>query len=437
MNKKILSTVVVMFVMLQAYGQVTFNSVEDVWKYADDNNVTIRIARYDADKSRLAKKQSYSAFMPQVTANGTYTDNMAIQTTLLPGVIVGKPDGVYVPVKFGQKYIYSGNVTAQLDVLNVQSWFNVRTARISAEMSKDSLSNTRKNIYQQIATQYYSVLLMTEAARLATNSELLADSVFQSVSRKFAEGTVSKANVDLSKMNLERAQQTNITAQYQIQTAKNSLKILLDMQLTDSMNITASLSRTIEDAGKGTFTEDPAVKIAYNAMRISMSQYKGGNATFLPTLAISYSNTTQQNDNKFEPFSGGPSWFPAEYWSLKASWNIFSGGSKYYQSRRNKIAIEERKLQFESAQRQSVINDENLRLNYAKTAALLTKTEDVMHLSFDNYTHISNRYTEGLSSLDDKLNAFSDYIGYQNQYLNSLSDMLVQLYQIKIRQLSF
>ena len=93
--------------------------------------------------------------------------------------------------------------------------------------------------------------------------------------------------------------------------------------------------------------------------------------------------------------------------------------------------------QYENTQKQSAINDENIRLNYQKATAVLSKAEDVMKLSFDNYKHISYRYEAGLSPIDDRLNAFKDYIDYQNQYLNSLSDMLVQLYQVKIRQQSF
>ena len=93
--------------------------------------------------------------------------------------------------------------------------------------------------------------------------------------------------------------------------------------------------------------------------------------------------------------------------------------------------------QYEYAQKQSAINDENLRLNYQKAKAVLGKTQDVMNLSFDNYQHISYRYDAGIAPLEDRLNAFKDYIDYQNQYLNSLSDMLVQLYQVKLRQQSF
>jgi len=116
---------------------------------------------------------------------------------------------------------------------------------------------------------------------------------------------------------------------------------------------------------------------------------------------------------------------------------IFTGGSRLFQSRRNKIAYDESVMQYEIAQKQSAINDENIRLNYQKAAAVLSKSEDVMNLSFDNFSHISDRYMEGIAPLDDRLNAFKDYIDYQNQYLNSLSDLLVQLYQVKIRQVNF
>lgn len=435
MFRRTLIALSILFLYTQAGAQVTLNSVEAAWRYADEHNVSLRIARYDATRAVLSRKQAYGALLPQLTASATYTDNMSLQTTLLPGIILGRPDGTYIPVQFGQKYIYTAGITAQMDVLNLQSWFNTQTAKISMQMSKDSLINAKKNIYQQVATQYYSVLLMNEAARLAVRSAAIADSAYESANNKFKTGTISEATLDVSKLNKERAEQTLISAQYQVATAKNNLKILLDLSVNDSIVINDQLSASTIDAG-GSFKEDPAVKLAYDAMKISISQYRSYNSLFVPTLSVLYSNSTQQNDNKFEPLqSGGPAWYPAQYWSLRASWNIFSGGTRYFQSRRNRIAIDERRLQYESAMKQSTINDENLRLNYRKTAALLEKSKNIMELSFDNYSHITNRYQEGLSSLDDRLNAFTDYISYQNQYLNSLSDMLVQLYQVKIRQL--
>ena len=417
-------------------AQTAFHSMEEVWQYADRHNVTIRTAKADADKAGYAKKQSYGALLPQVAVNGSFTENTAIQTTLIPAVIFGGPEGQYRAVQFGQKYIYSGGITGQLDIVNLQSWFNVRIAEQTELYNQATFANTRKTVYQQIATQYYSYLLMKEAARLAKQSEQIADSSLQTVADKYKEGNVNEANVDIAKINAARARQTTITAQYQLRTARNNLKALLDLSATDSLAIESTLDNNMEVSVNAPMQEDPSIKQAYYQSQISLSQYKAGNSTFLPTVSVLYSNTTQQYDNKFEPFQG-PAWFPAKYWTVKASWNIFTGGSRWYQAKKNKIAYEESVIQYEHASRQADINDENTKLAYTKAAELLKNAKEVMNLSLDNYRHMSNRYEAGIEPLSNRLSAFTDYISYQNQYLNSLSDMLVQLYQLRIRQQSF
>jgi len=314
----------------------------------------------------------------------------------------------------------------------------VRIAKEAAAMSKDSLANMRKSVYQQIASQYYSYLLMKEAARLAGQSAAISDSVYQSAANKFKEGTVNEASVNTAKLNTERAEETYITANYQMLTAANNLKALLNMSLNDSLEITSSLENELIGNDAEAFTEDPQIRLAMRRVNISLNQYKSTKASFVPVLTVLYNYTTQQNDTKFEPVdAAGPNWYPAQYWSLRASWPIFTGGNRYFQAKKNKISYEESKLLYENVQKQSAINDANLQLGYEKANAVTAKSKDVMDLSFQNYMHASYRYSAGVAPIDDRLSAFNDYITYQNQYLNNLSDLLVQLYQVKIRQQSF
>lgn len=440
MRSKFIITITLLICGYAAGAQVVFHSLEDVWKYADAHNITIRTAKHDVTKSGYAKKQSYSAMLPQASATGSYTDNIARQTTLIPGDIFGGPAGTFRALQFGQQYVYAGGFSAQMNILNLQNWFNVQIAKETEKMSRDSLAYTRKTIYQQIATQYYSYLLMKEAERIAAQSASVADSVYLSNANKYKEGTVNEGNVDLAKLNLERAQQAQITASYQALTAKNNMKALLDLSVTDSLVFDASLQSNINIDAGAIFQEDPAIKLAMHKVNISQGQYKLANSAFAPTIGVLYNYTTQRYDKTFEPFTGATgvaAWFPAQYWSLQASIPIFTGGSRYYQSQRNKISLLQSREQYESAVKQTAINDENIRLNYRKAAAVLIKAENVMMLSLDSYHHISYRYQAGITSIDDRLSAFRDYLDYQNQYLNSLSDMLVQLYQVKIRQQSF
>ena len=439
-QKVIITIIVLLGLQYSAGAQTVFRSLEDVWKYADTHNITIRTVKYELDKSVYAKKQAYSTMLPQVNATGSYTDNIALQTTLLPGDLLGGPPGSYKTLQFGQQFVYAGGINAQMNVLNLQNLYNAKVAKQTEEMNKDSLATTRKSVYQQLATQYYSYLLMQEAARLADESVRIADSVYQSTNNKFKEGTNNEANVDVSKLNLERVQQTQITAQYQMLTARNNIKSLLGFSVNDSLRIEASLQGSLNVEQTGAFAEDPALRVALWKTKISLTQYRVSNSAFLPTVNVLYNYATQRFDKTFEPFSGATGvagWFPSQYWSLQASFPLFTSGGRLFQSKRSKINYEESMAQYENSQKQSAINDENIRLNYQKANAVLKKAEDVMKLSFDNYKHISYRYEAGIVPLDDRLNAFKDYIDYQNQYLNSLSDLLVQLYQVRIRQQSF
>ena len=437
MTRKLLNILILMLVSFQMQGQVVFNSIEDVWKYADGHNVTIRTAEFEVKKSNYATKQSIGSLLPQASLGGTFTDNTALPTTLIPGLIFGGPAGSYKAVQFGQKFIYQGSITAQMDIINLQNWFNVKINKQTEDLNKASLANTKQNIYQEVAKQYYSYFLMDKAALLAEKSRSIADSVYQSVNNKFKQGTVNAANVDQSKINLKKAEQTYITALYQLQTTKNTLKGLLGMSVTDSLIVNSTLIENIIVDDNLPFKENPFTRISLYQKNISLSQYRASNSSFLPTVSIAYSNSTQQNDSTYRPFKGGPQWYPAAFWQVKASFPIFTGGSRVFQSEKYKVAYNESKMQYENALKQEAINDENIRLTYRRSVALLQNNEEVMNLSFDNYMHLTYRYEVGAASLDERLTAFSDYINYQNQYLNSLSDMLVQLYQIKIRQQSF
>src|ERR1035437_941220 len=183
MFKRVTIIIVLLALCRVTDAQVVFSSLEDVWKYADTHNITIRTAKYELDKSLYARKQSYSALLPQANATASYTDNIQLPVTIIPpNLLPGMQGG---PVSFGQQYAYAGGVNAQMSILNLQNCYNARMAKQTEEMNKDSLAGTRKTIYQQLATQYYSYLLMQEAARLAGETATIADSVYQSANNKF------------------------------------------------------------------------------------------------------------------------------------------------------------------------------------------------------------------------------------------------------------
>ncbi len=420
-----------------ASAQVQFNNLEELWQYADLHNATISNAQIELIKAQKSKDQALLDLLPDINASGSFTDNTTIQTTLIPAAIFGGPPDVYTPVQFGQKYIYNTGFTGQIDILNLQSWFNIRVQKATKELTKNNAANSKRVVYQQLAGQYYTCMLSKEALTLSQLSAAIADSVVSTVANRYQEGTVSAAALESAQINAERAKQTSITAYYQYQTSLNNIKALIGLQLRDSFVLKEQLKPEVRGV-ETTFKIDPTVSVAQSQIKLNAARLKQSNAGIYPIISLQYNNNSQQFDNQFRPFdAGGPKWYPANFWSIRASWALFNGGNRWLQSQKNKLTLQQSKNDAEQAVRQAAINDENLRLAYQKSIAMFDNAERILKLSLENYKHIDNRYKEGIATLDDKLRSFSDYIGYQNQYLNALSEMLVQLYNIKIRTQQF
>ena len=67
----------------------------------------------EVEESKRAIWETISAALPQVNSSGSFTDNLKLMTTLLPGDFFGKP-GEKVPVTFGSQFNSSASVQASL-----------------------------------------------------------------------------------------------------------------------------------------------------------------------------------------------------------------------------------------------------------------------------------------------------------------------------------
>ena len=113
---------------LTAAAQVRFTSLEAVWAYANDHSIQVQAARTNEELAALDTKGARGRLLPAVSANGAFTDNVRIQQTLVPAKLFNPaaPEGVYTEASFGRRYIYTANVVAQMDLLNLSSWFSLK-----------------------------------------------------------------------------------------------------------------------------------------------------------------------------------------------------------------------------------------------------------------------------------------------------------------------
>ena len=98
MKRIFLSTIIIFLGATFIFAQESKTlSLQQCVQIAVEENINIKTARIDREKSQYKKAEAISAIIPKISAGANFQDNVIIPTTMLPGEIIGKP-GTTVPV---------------------------------------------------------------------------------------------------------------------------------------------------------------------------------------------------------------------------------------------------------------------------------------------------------------------------------------------------
>lgn len=421
---------------LMAAGQVRFSSLEAVWAYADAHSIDIRSAHVNEELAALGAKSARGRLLPVVTANGAFTDNVRIQQTLVPAKLFNPaaPEGVYTEASFGRRYIYTGNVVAQLDLLNLSSWFSLKAARLQECITSIEVEQTKKDLYGQLADSYFSSLLLQEAEKLAEENVTATNGLYATALNKYKEGLISEPVLNTALINKRKAEQSLQTAQQQMLLQLNNLRILL--QLPDSIVLSPATVPADSVTGTMAFVPDPSTQLAQQQLLLAKNSWQASKAAYAPVLSAVYQFSTQVAADDFLQF-GNSNTMPQQYWGLRLSVPLFSGGSRKYEVARSKKIYDLRQQQYEAIRLQSSIAQDNLLLARNSAASSWQQSAHILALYRSNDAHAARKMEEGLLSLEERLKVYSDLLTYQETYLHTLNDYFIQQYRLLLQQTNF
>jgi outer membrane protein TolC len=153
-----------------------------------------------------------------------------LQPTLVPAKLFNPnaPEGTFEELVFGRQYVYNVGIQAQWDILNFQKKFTAQTANLQLESSKASTEYARYNLYNQLASTYYSILITYKSLDLYSENVIVTESLLESAKDKFKKGIISEAEVNLAAIQ-------HLQNQKNKETALNNLQ-QLTIQLQSQLN---------------------------------------------------------------------------------------------------------------------------------------------------------------------------------------------------------
>ncbi|MBO5873625.1 MAG: TolC family protein, partial [Rikenellaceae bacterium] len=131
-------------------------TLEQALEIALSENPTVKIADKTVEVKRYAKKGTYSALWPEISASATYQRYIKKQTMHFAGQ----------SMEVGTKNNISAGFAAQLPLVNAQLWKSLKVSAMDVELAVEQARSSRIDMIEQVSKAYYQVLLAKDSYRV-------------------------------------------------------------------------------------------------------------------------------------------------------------------------------------------------------------------------------------------------------------------------------
>ena len=371
-------------------------SLEQALKIALSENIAVKVADKEIERTKYAKKGTYASLFPQIDATGSYQRTIKKQVMYMDfdmssfgggstagsgsagsgsgstgggsgsaGTGEGSGTGAGSTasssknnggLEVGRWNTWSAGVSASMPVVNAQLWKSIKISGMDVELAVEKARASRLDMVSQVKNAYYAVLFSKEAFNVYKE-------VYENAMTNYAE-TEKKYNVQkATDLDMARAKTNVANAIPNVYNAESSI-ILALWQLKAVMGIDLEMNIDVEGAIEdyseymtSDVTKADSISLDRNstmkqleiqanelAQSIKAQQY-----TYIPTLALAfnYSYNAMTNDFNFKEYR----WTPYSYVGVSLSIPIFSGGKRLNQVRQARNSYEQMRLQMTSTER--------------------------------------------------------------------------------------
>jgi outer membrane protein len=410
------------------FGQQPLTLKECI-NYSNSNNRNIKIAKYDVTISQEKVKEQVGTMLPQVDASGSYTDNLKLGTTVLPGELMGQP-GTQIPITMGTKHNLSGSVQLTQKVFDPTFGIALNAAKINKQLSEQTLTKTSEQQVYNISITYYQTLVIGKQMNSLQATLVASEKLLESTELKFKNGMAKKIDVDKIRVSYNNTKSQLQQSKLSYSQSLNTLRFQMGMPLDGpAIILDTVLNINVQSLEKQQDNFSIDKHIDYQLQRTNLNVYeldqKRNMAGYLPSLSFNANYGFSAMRNQFDFTKSGGDWYPNSSIGISLKVPIFDGLQRNAKISQSKLNIRKSMENILLTEQSIKVDLSNSEIQFRNALDNIRSEKDNLDLAENVYKNTQLEYQEGAGSSLDLVQAESSYRESLNNYFSKLLNLFV------------
>lgn len=341
-----------LFIALLITGNVSSESLLDIYNEALDNDPTFKAAEYSYLADKELKVQGRAALLPSLTLSGSTNWNEYYQNKELQ-----------------QQYnSFSTSARVSQPLFRLDTWFQYRQSKSLTDAAEADFAFEQQNLLVRTAELYFGVLRAIDNLNAAISEEKAIKKQLDQAKQRFEVGLSAITGVQEAQLAYDLSKASRIRTEGSLYSARESLNALIGREifslneLGDGLLIELPTPNSKEKWVELALENNYQLKAAYLRKKAAKSSARSVASNHLPKIDIvgsqSESETNQFNYEGFNIDGQGipvPSVTGRRNYSIQLSMPLFQGGavnsrrkqaySQYERANENTLFTERRIIQ--------------------------------------------------------------------------------------------
>lgn len=434
MMKCLITTLVTFLVFSGTQAQeVAQLTLDESILYAIENNVTTKNARLEILISKATVKETMSTGLPQVNGSFNLDYNPKIPVVFLPNQPpFGDPSNPsdVIPARFGVSYSSGLGINFSQMIFDGSFFVGLRAAQTLKELTNFDLSKAENDVIENVKKAYFGVLVNQERIRLAQANLSRIDTLLKETKALNEAGFAEK--IDVSRIQVQR--NNTYTQLERSRTAWEVSKEILKLQMGMPIQMDILISETLSELNPK--EEILQLLVEESQSRVEMDQLntqleltqldlKNNTVQYMPTIDFVGNMRRSGAGKELNTVYDGNNWFGSSLVGVSMNIPIFDGLSKSARIQKNRVQInqiENQRLFLNDSFKNEIFT---AKANLQNDLNILEVQQENLSLANEVYQIARVKYQEGVGSNLEVVQADSDLISAEINYLAALYDGLI------------